>query len=221
MVRRNVTGGVLVLAAVVGAAYLGAQFAVPTADAKPKAEAKPMPALRAGYVAMGEVMSGSKKWQDRAKKAGAAREEANKKLGVLQASAQQLQQKVQKATGEEQEKLALELREVSRKLEDSDRTLRTEVDKEAQGALVEMQADFAREIEAMARERQLDVVYGHPANFGKLFAAMGKTQASMQMYFQPTGMQPLYLRAEMDLTKDLIDRLNASYAAAADKAEDD
>ena len=125
MTRRTMAGGMLVLAAVTGAAYLGAQFAFSrTAFAKPKAEAKPMPALRAGYVAMAEVMSGSKKWQDRAKKATAVREEAAKKLGVLQASAQQLQQKAQKATGEEQEKLALELREVSRKLEDSDRTLR-------------------------------------------------------------------------------------------------
>ncbi len=222
MIRRYLTGGVLVLAAVVLAAYLGAQFAFSrTAFAKPKAEAKPMPALRAGYVAMAEVMSGSKKWQDRAKKATAVREEAAKKLGVLQASAQQLQQKAQKATGEEQEKLALELREVSRKLEDSDRTLRGAVDKEAEAALVEMQADFAREIEGLARERQLDVVYGHPANFEKMFAAMGKTQQSLQMYFQPTAVQPLYLRAEMDLTKDLIDRLNASYAAATEKAEDD
>ena len=120
MIRRKMAAGVLMLAAVVGAAYLGAEFAA----AKPKEDAKPMPALRAGYVAMAEMMGGSKKWQDRAKKAAEVRDAAAKKLVVIQASAQQLQQKMQRATGDEQEKLGLELREVTRKLEDAD--LRTE-----------------------------------------------------------------------------------------------
>ena len=86
MIRRAMAGGVLAVAAVVLAAYLGAQFAAPTADAKPEAKAKPMPQLRAGYVAMSEVTSGSKKWQDRAKKAIAARDAAGKKLEGMRAN---------------------------------------------------------------------------------------------------------------------------------------
>lgn len=217
MIRRTM-GGVVLLSAV-GAAFLGAYLAGTTADAKPKPDAKPMPALKAGYVAMTEVVSGSKKWQDRAKKATAVRDAAAKKMGVLQASAQELQQKLQRATGDDRDKLATEMRDVSRKMEDADRDLRSAVDKEAQAALAEMQGDFARELEAMARERQLDVIYGHPANYEKLFAASGKTQATLQMYFQPPAMQPLYMRAEMDLTKNLIERLNASYEA--EKAKDE
>jgi len=221
MIRRYLTGGVLVLAAVVLAAYLGAQFAAPTAEAKPEAKAKPMPQLRAGFIAMAEVMNGSKKWKERALKAGKVRNEANKKLGVLQASAQELQQKAQKATGAEQDKLGLELRDVARKLEDTDRALRTEVEKEANASLMEMQADFAREFEAMARERQLDVIFAHPSNFEKLFAEAGKTQQTLQMYFQPSALQPMYLRAEMDLTGELLDRLNKRYSAEVEAAEDE
>ncbi len=221
MIRRNVTGGVLAVAAVIGAAYLGAQFAVPTAAAKPKPEVKPMPALRAGYLAMSEVMTGSKKWQDRVKQATAVREAGAKKMETLRTAIVALQQKAQKATGEDAAKIGSELVDLSRKFEDADRTLHAAVDKAAQAALVEMQAEFAREIEAMARERQLDVVYGHPANFEKVFATAGKNAATAQMYFQPAGMQPLYMRAEMDLTPELLDRLNKSYAAAAEKADDE
>lgn len=206
MARRYLLGFGFV-AAVLAAAYFGAVVAVNAAD-KPEVKVKPMPPLRAGFVAMADVMKGSTKWQEMSKEAGRKREKISQKLGVQRAELIELQQKAQKAVGEEQVKLAVELRDAGRKFEDAERDAVAAVDKEALAALVELQAEFAREVEALARERQLDVVYAHPVRLDKMLDDMGKTTQTMDLYFRPHGMSPLYMRADVDLTGDLLARLN-------------
>lgn len=216
MARRYLVGLGFV-AAVLAAAYVGAELAGTRAmQAADKPEAKPMPPLRAGFVAMADVMKGSTKWQELSKEAGRKREKAAQKLGVQRAELVELQQKAQKAVGEEQIKLAADLRDAGRKFEDAEREAMTAVDKEAQASLVELYEDFSREIEALARERQLDVVYGHPVKFEKMFAEVGKSSQALDLYFRPNGLQPLYLKAGVDLTGDLLARLNK----AAKKTDD-
>jgi hypothetical protein len=210
MARRYLVGFGFV-AAVLAAAYFGALVAgtraVNAAD-KPEVKVKPMPPLRAGFVAMADVMKGSKKWQEMAQEASRKREKIAQKLGVQRAELVELQQKTQKAVGEDQIKLAAELRDAGRKFEDAERDAVVAVDKESLASLVELQAEFAREVEALARERQLDVVYAHPMHPDKMFASMGKTTQTMDLYFRPNGTQPLYMRADVDLTGDLLARLN-------------
>lgn len=214
MTRRCLVGFGFV-AAVLAAAYLGAVVAANAADT-PEAKAKPMPPLRAGFVAMADVMKGSTKWQEMSKEAGRKREKVAQKLGVRRAELVELQQKAQKAFGEEQVKLAAELRDAGRKFEDAERDAVAAVDKESLAALVELQAEFAREIEGLARERQLDVVYAHPISLDRMLGELGKTTQAMDMYFRPHGMQPLYLKAGVDLTGDLIGRLNKAAAKKED-----
>lgn len=188
--------------------FVGTQLSRPLiATAAPKAEAKP---LRAGYVSLSELMKDYEKWQEKAKYMEEKRQKAAKELIRMRDLIALQTKKVEEADAEDRPKLEKELREGRRLFEDSESTFKSDLDKEASAILKELHADVCGMIERLADERGLDVVYGYPAHPKRAFEQnKGSEQSIIDLQLRATAAMPLYLRDEVDLTAELVRRLNA------------
>lgn len=198
-----VVAGVFAGGLVVGAGLLRPQ----PLDAGPKVEARP---LRAGYVCTSELMRDYTKWQDRAKRMTDRRTDGAKQLTAMQGVIAAGDKQLATATGDDKVRLANEMIEARRKFEDAERTLRETLDKEAADHLKGLYADIAAAVKALADERGLDVVYAHPGHPVRMFEQSKENpQAAIDLLLRPQAVQPLFLRDEVDLTAEVVKRLNA------------
>lgn len=171
--------------------------------------------LRAGYVCMTEFMARSHKWQKRAADMQLAREREGQRLALLREVL--LSKKAQASTAQGDRKLELEQEavEVQRKFEDEERGVRQDLDRRATEVLRQMHQEFALAIEQVAKERNLDVVHAYPAKPDRPPEGMPEARY-LDMFFRPPAMTPLYLKDGVDLTNDVVSRMNKAFAAASD-----
>lgn len=188
--------------------FLGVQLGQQkTAEAAPKAEARP---LRAGYVCLSEVMKDYEKWQEKVKHMEEQRQKAAKELLRMRDVIEEYSKKLATADGEEKAKLEKEIREGRRKFDDTESELKAGLDKEAATHLKELYADISGLTEKIADERGLDVVYAYPAHPKRVFDQhKGREQQIIDLQLRATAITPLFLRDEVDLTSELVRRLNA------------
>ena len=188
--------------------FVGVQFGQQrTADAAPKEETKP---LRAGYVSLSELMKDYEKWQEKAKHMEEQRQKAAKELLRMRNVIEEYSKKLATADGEEKAKLEKEIRDGRRKFDDSESEFKAELDREATAHLKELYADISGLIEKLAQERGLDVVYAYPAHPKRVFDQnKGREQQIIDLQLRATAVTPLFLRDELDLTAELVKRLNA------------
>ena len=181
------------------------------AIAKPVAEKNAMPPLRAGHVCLSEVMAQYTEWQDGSKKMTEKRNEATKELAGLRDEMIAVQKQAETTTGPERDAATRELVVLRRKFEDGESKMKFELDHESTKILVELYENIDAELKLLAEDRQLDAIYGHPSHPVRTKA---EQKANPQLYIdvmlRASAIQPLYLRDSVDLTGELVKRLNAS-----------
>jgi Skp family chaperone for outer membrane proteins len=208
MSRSSFALGVAAAGLFAGGLAVGSSLLQPKpVDAGPKAEAKP---LRAGFVCVSELMRDYTKWQERAKRMTDKRNGGSKQLAAMQGVIQAGVKQMEAATGEEKAKLSIDLIEARRKYEDAERTLKETIDKEAADHLKGLYADITTAVRAVADERGLDVMYSHPAHPARMFEqSKDNPQLAIDLVLRPPALQPMFLRDEVDLTAEVVKRLNA------------
>lgn len=213
MARRSFALGFLCAALLAVGGVIGSALTHPMpVDAGPKAEAKPAQPLRAAHVVMSELIRDSRKWQDRAKEMNQKRERAGAKLAAMQNIIAAGGKRVESATGDEKNRLTDEMTEARRKFEDAQKTFQQEIDRESATHLKELYAEISTAIGQMAAERQLDAVYAHPGHPQRVIdQAKDNPMQAMDLLLRPSAMHPLYLKDSVDMTADLVERLNAKY----------
>jgi Skp family chaperone for outer membrane proteins len=217
MSRPRVTSLVAAAALIgIGVAVGIAVKASSSAQAASQPGSKTVAPLRAGYVCMTEFMARSHQWQKRAADMNLAREREGQRLALLREVL--LSKKAQASTAQGDRKIELEQEavELQRKFEDEERGIRQDLDRRAAGALRQMHQEFTRVIERVAKERNLDVVHAYPAKPDRPPERMPEAQY-LDMFFRPPAMTPLYLKDGVDLTNEVVSRMNKAYAAASDE----
>jgi Skp family chaperone for outer membrane proteins len=216
MTRRRITS----LVAAVALIGLGVTVGVlvkstSSAHAASQPVVKTAAPLRAGYVCMTEFMARSHKWQKRAADMQLAREREGQRLALLREVLLSKKAQASTAQGERKIELEQEVVETQRKFEDEERGIRQDLDRRAADVLRQMHQEFARVIEQVARERNLDVVHAYPAKPDHPPERMPEAQY-LDMFFRPPAMTPLYLKDGVDLTTEVVSRMNKAYAAVSD-----
>jgi Skp family chaperone for outer membrane proteins len=180
------------------------------ANAAPKAEAKPLPPLRAGHVSASELMKNYKSWQSAAEGMNKKRQEGVTKLGQLQGLVQASAKQVEGATGQEKTRLEQVALDARRNFEDTERSIKEELDKLANVELLKLFSEITAAVRVLAEEKQLDAVYIHPVHPDRgMEEAKATPQLFIDMMLRASALQPIYLRDSVDLTGELLKRLNA------------
>lgn len=196
---------------VVGGAVVGwMQGQHQLANAAPKAEAKPVAPLRAGHVSSSELMKSFKKWKSAVEAVARKRQEAMTKLGQLQGVVQTSAKQIEAATGQEKTRLEQVALDARRNYEDAERSVKEELDKASNEELVKLFGEINKAIRELAEEKQLDAVYIHPVHPDRgMEEAKNTPQLFIDMMLRASAMQPIYLRESVDLTDEVVKRLNS------------
>lgn len=189
---------------VIACVYLSSPRA---ADAAPKAEAKP---LRAGYVSVSELKKEYEKWQEKAKSMEGKRQSASDDLKRQRDLLLATIKKREKAEPEDRPRFEEELRKIRHELDHSEAKACSELDKESAIILRELHSEIVAVIEALADERGLDVVYGVPGHPRRMFEQIQGGEGSvLELQLGSKALTPIFLRNEVDLTAEVVKRLNA------------
>ncbi len=200
--KRSYTLGLTVIASVVGL-FIGATFL----KAKPVEEKKEILPQRAGYVSMVEIIPNLKRWKQANEELQRERETRAGEMAALLRVVEGKKLEHAGATGKDKLLAEKELVEAQRKYEDADRRHRTFLETFSQKQLSAMYTVCQKEIATLAKEYKLDVVYFCPIT-PKYLPQKADEPAKVNLYFQPTAMMPVYLNDGMDITKELLERLN-------------
>jgi Skp family chaperone for outer membrane proteins len=180
------------------------------ANAAPKAEAKPVAPLRAGHISASELMKSYKSWQSAAEGMNKKRQDASAKLIQLQGIVQTSAKQMEGSTGQERSRLEQVALDARRNFEDAERTAKAEIERTTNEELKKLFNDITLAIREMAEEKQLDAVYIHPVNPAHgLEESKANPQLFIDMMMRASAMQPIYLRDSVDLTGELLKRLNS------------
>lgn len=188
--------------------FLGVQLgSTKRVEAAPQTETRP---LRAGYVCMSELTSDYDKWQARmAEHNGVVAKEA-KRLEVMRGLVESAGLELQSAAAEDREERTGRWQAAAKKYNEAATAHTADVQKKAIDLWAELYADVSSAVRQIADERQLDVVYAftlHPDRPVKVAGFNPEHKGATLLGKEQT--QPLYLRDEVDLTAELVKRLNA------------
>ncbi len=172
-----------------------------------------MAPLRAGHISASELMKSYKSWQAAAEGMNKKRQDGVTRLGQLQGLVQASAKQMEGATGQEKTRLEQVALDARRNLEDSERTFKEELDKLANVELLKLFKDINAAIHELADEKQLDAVYIHPVHPDRgLEEAKNTPQLFIDMMLRATALQPVYLRDTVDMTAELLKKLNTKKA---------
>jgi Skp family chaperone for outer membrane proteins len=173
------------------------------------------PPLRAGHVCMAEFMSKSRKWVAEAAVMSKLREEKGESVVGLKTAYDQKAARAAEATGEARTGLEQEAAVVLTKFQAAEKKARAEIDGRSLAILTAIHRQFRAVITEVARERNLEAVYAYPAPVPPPTgpAEPFETHAAMDFYFRPPAMTPVYLRGSVDLTSEVLRRMDALYDA--------
>lgn len=182
----------------VGAAYV---------SARPAGEKKDVAPLRAGYVSASELMQKWKLWQVKSSEMNGRRQQAGLQLTGYRSALEQKKAAVTTAAGDDKARLEREVIDAQRTFEDAERTARADLDRDSGKILAEFSKRCHAEVAAMAKDLNLDVVYFCPITpLGLADKQLAPPQ--LDLYFRPPALMPAYLKNELDLTGELVERLN-------------
>jgi Skp family chaperone for outer membrane proteins len=206
--------GCVVAMLVVGAGVVGWTLSKQQlADAAPKAEAKPAAPLRAGHVSSSELMKNYKNWQNAAEGMNKKRAEAATKLQQLQGLVQASAKEMEGAAGTERNRLEQVALDARRNFEDAERTAKADLDRMANDELKKLYSDITTVIKELAEEKQLDAVYLHPAHPERGYEEAKQAQHTfIDLMLRTNALQPVYLRDSVDMTGEVLKRLNSKKA---------
>jgi Skp family chaperone for outer membrane proteins len=179
----------------------------PEAHAANRKESAP---TKIGFVSCSELMLKSAEWQRGSKAMNEKQAALAKEIGEKQSASLMLKQRADAATDPtEKNRLAGELVETMRDLEDAQRKGAAKIQEEALAILQDLHKSFDRALKDEVRERSLDVVFGCPINPTNLFKNGKKPMNELELYFRPQAASPLYLAPELDITDAIAARMNA------------
>jgi Skp family chaperone for outer membrane proteins len=192
----------------------------PTSHAADEKVVKEAPPLRAAHVCMAEFMSKSRKWQAEAALMNKKRAEAAEPLTGLKALADQKAAQAATAAGDARAELEREAVAALEKYQDTEKKTRADIDSQSARVLRTLHHQVSDIVAGLARERNLDAVYAYPASGTRgLTAEQRDSTLFFDMYFRPPAMAPIYVRDSVDLTDEVLRRMDALYEAELRKAE--
>lgn len=200
--KRSTTLGLTILASLLGL-FFGATFL----KAKPNDEKKEILPQRAGYISMLEIISNFKQWRQANEELQRERDSRSAEMAALLRVVERKKIDLAGATGKEKTEAEKDLIEAQRKLEDADRKHRAYLESFSQKQLALMYTQCQKEIANLAKEYKLDVVYFCPVT-PKYLPQGAEDPNKVNLYFQPNALIPVYLNDGMDLTQELLQRLN-------------
>lgn len=194
------------LVAVVGLVAVGVCIGAAYVSARPAGKKEVAP-LRAGYVSASDMMLKWTKWQKATAEMQSRRQQAGIELTGYRATLERKKGAAATAAGEDKTRLDREVVEAQRTYEDAERNARTEIDRDSAKILGEFYKRCQAEVATMAKEMNLDVVYFCPIT-PHAIADKALAMPQMELFFRPPALMPVYLKDGVDLTSDLLDRLN-------------
>ena len=176
----------------------------------------PPPAKSTGRVAVfnvAKVMRDYQKWQAFAKIMNEKRIAASATIVKTRESINQKQQQLAtEVAPTKKDELTKEIVALTRNLEDSERTLRKQLDDESAGYLKNLFVEIQTCVQAVVQANGFDLVMAYPD-------ALTEEEMKSPMYFdlklRPNAAMPFYVSPNADMTDVLIATLNARYPAPA------
>ena len=192
----------------VGAISAGVAFA----QAPPAATPKPSTG-RVAVFNVAKVMRDYKKWNAFAQIMNEKRIAASSALVKTRTEIATLQQTLATEVVQgKKEETAKQIVSLQRGLEDSERTLRKQLDDESAGYLKNLFVEIQTCVQAVVQANGFDLVMAYPD-------ALTKEEMESPMYYdlklRPNAAMPFYISPNADMTDVLIATLNARYPAPA------
>jgi Skp family chaperone for outer membrane proteins len=184
-------------------------WAVPGQPASNARESPRVEPPRIGYVNSVKVMWGFQRAVQAGKKITDSRQEFVAQVKDEQEKLAKVN-KGYEAAADPDTKLQLRAKanDIQRSIETIDAKAQKELTEASNALLVETYDQVRTVAAALAKDRGLDVVEGFT---GELKADVQKRHELAQLTLQSYGLTPLYLKPELDLTEELIERLNKAY----------
>ena len=188
------------------------QAGVAPAQAPPAAAPKPS-AGRVAVFNVAKVMRDYKKWNAFAQIMNEKRIAASSALVKTRTEIATLQQTLAtEVVQAKKEEIAKNIVSLQRGLEDSERTLRKQLDDESAGYLKNLFVEIQTCVNAVVQANGFDLVMAYPD-------ALTKEEMESPMYYdlklRPNAAMPFYISPNADMTDVLIATLNARYPAPA------
>ena len=176
----------------------------------------PTPARSTGRIAVfnvAKVMRDYQKWQAFAKVMNEKRIAASATIVKTRTEINNYQQQLAtEVAPTKKDELNKKVVELTRNLEDQDRTLRKQLDDESAGYLKNLFLEIQTCVKAVVDANGFDLVMAYPD-------ALTKEEMESPMYFdlklRPNAAMPFYVSPSADMTDILIATLNARYPAPA------
>src|SRR5262245_50895156 len=204
-------------AVVVGAALVtGASVPPPRqlADPQKPAEIKTVVGQKTGYFNMARVMREYRRAKTAVDRLNARRDRMGANLVGLRGMYTDLQAAAQQATNEEQKyRLSRDMVMLARRVEDLDRELSKLLNNQAAMVIVELYDEMHAEVAEIAREHGLVVVLAYP---DAVTPEEAQSPGVKELKLKPPAAHPFYLDPSVDYTDELLQRLNAKFAAEND-----
>ena len=191
--------------AVLGAGFVASSPFAPRAQLAAEPAAKP--ASRIGLVNIADVLKDSDATVKRGNEIKVRRQQFLDKVTALRNEMADLTRKLGEAA-EMAEKVTVQkqITKLQRQMEDIDRDAQTKLQDLSNGVIVDVYREIRETIAEIAAQNDLDLVLMYPAS-------KEMSPAVAQLMLQTPAAMPVYSRPEMDLTKEVVLRLNRKFPA--------
>ena len=177
----------------------------PTSNAREGGRPEPP---RIGYVNIYKVMWGFEHSAQVGKKIDERKKALASMSGEERANLAKLYNEYATADAEGQLRLTSKANEIKRKIEDVDAQAQKEFTEATNAALVETYEQIREVTAALAKDRGFDVIEGFP---GELKPGLQQKHDLARWMLHAHALMPLYCEPELDVTDELIKRLNKTY----------
>lgn len=191
--------------AVLGAGFVASSLFAPRAQLAAEPAAKP--ASRIGLVNIVDVLKDSDATVKRGNEIKVRRQQFLDKVTAIRNEMADLTRKLGEAT-EMAEKVTVQkqITKLQRQMEDIDRDAQTKLQDLSNGVIVDVYREIRDTIAEIAARNDLDLVLMYPGS-------KEMSPAVAQLMLQTPAAMPVYSRPEMDLTKEVVLRLNRKFPA--------
>jgi len=203
-------------AVVAGAAFVTGKSIPPRPPGEPvKVEAKAIGTIgqKTGYFNMARVMRESKRATVHLAEMTERQKQVLSQLKGMRDMSLELQRMAENAKdADEQHRVRRELIGLARVIEDYEREQARAHHERSGEIIAEVFKEIRATTEEMARERGLAVVLAYPA---PVTPREAENPALMELMLKPPAAHPFYLDPSVEYTDELLQRLNAKFAAEA------
>ena len=200
----------VMMAMVMGCLFASIQFSARTeVQAKENERERERPQCRIAFVNVAEVLKGYKKANMDGDKITESRKTYFDAITEHRNRMNEINQELQKdIDARTKDELIAKMTKLQRKIEDIDRNAQKELGDMSNQAVVDVYKSINSVIADLAKERDLDCVqiFPGPASDTPITAPIA------HLVLQTPASYPIYLRKELNLTEEVIERLNSSKA---------